>query len=146
MRRTVVPALLALAAATACAGPSRTDDDFRHKAANTAETIQGVIGTAQIAVAAASENKVPGPYLSVTLAEVDDDAAAVVDTFDSVQPPSKTADKLRSRLDTLLQRTTSILDDLRIAVRRGDIASLPKIAAPLTNLDTKLQPITDIVG
>jgi hypothetical protein len=133
-------------AVAACAGPSRTDDDFRHKAANTAETIQGVIGTVQVAVDAAARNRVPGPYLSVTLAEADDDASATADTFDSVQPPSNTADKLRSRLDSLLQQTTSTLDDLRIAARRGDIGSLAGLAKPLDALDTKLQPIVDIVG
>lgn len=139
--------MLALAAALAtggCAGPSRTDDDYRHKAANTAETMQGLIGTVQVAVDAASHHKVPAPYLSVTLAEADDDASATVSTFDSVQPPSDRSDQLRNRLDPLLQDTTSVLDDLRIAVRRGDIASLAKIAEPLKDLNGKLQPIVDL--
>jgi hypothetical protein len=140
----LLAATLTLAAAAGCAGPSRTDDDYRHKAANTAETMQGLIGTVQLTVDAASRHKLSGPYLSVTLAEADDDASATVGTFDSVQPPSDQADQLRNRLDTLLQNTTSILDDLRIAVRRGDISSLSKIAAPLKDLNDKLQPIVDL--
>jgi ABC-type transporter Mla subunit MlaD len=135
---------LTLAAAAGCAGPSRTDDDYRHKAANTAETMQGLIGTAQLAVDAASRHKVPTPYLSVTLSEADDDASATEGTFDSVQPPSDQADQLRDKLDTLLQNTTSVLDDLRIAVRGGDISSLSKIAAPLKDLNDKLQSIVDL--
>lgn len=140
--------VLASSAATAllcgCAGSSRSDDDYRHKAANTAETMQGLIGSVQVAVSAASRNRVPGPYLSVTLAEADDDASSVVDQFDSRQPPSAASDDLRDRLDPLLQRTVSTLDDLRIEVRRGDIEQLASLAKPLTELDKKLQAITDL--
>ena len=134
----------ALALVAGCAGPSRTDDDFRHKAANTAEAIQGVIGSVQIAVDAATDGKVPGPYLSVTLAEADDDASDVTDLFDSVQPPSEAADKVRSDLDSVLQDVVTTLDDLRIAVRRGDIGQLAEIAKPLDSLNDKLQPIVDL--
>jgi hypothetical protein len=140
----LLAAALACVVAAGCAGPSRTDDDYRNKAANTAETMQGLIGTVQLAVDAARHHKVPAPYLSVTLAEADDDASATVGTFDSVQPPSDQADRLRDKLDTLLQNTTSILDDLRIAVRRGDISSLAEIAAPLKGLNDSLQPIVDL--
>src|SRR3569623_3062930 len=92
---------------TGCAGSSRTDDDYRHKAANTAEAMQGLIGTAQLAVADASRGRVPGPYLSVPLAEADEDASSVADQFDSRQPPAAAADNLRNQLDQLLQQTVS---------------------------------------
>jgi alkanesulfonate monooxygenase SsuD/methylene tetrahydromethanopterin reductase-like flavin-dependent oxidoreductase (luciferase family) len=130
--------------AAGCAGPSRTDDDYRHKVANTAETMQGLIGTVQVALEAAARDRVPGPYLSVTLAETDDDASATVDTFDSVQPPSKTADQLRNKLDTLMQQTTSAMDDLRITVRRGDIGALPGLAKPLDKLNGEFEELAGI--
>ena len=98
----------------------------------------------QIAVDAATDGKVPGPYLSVTLAEADDDASDVTDLFDSVQPPSEAADKVRSDLDSVLQDVVTTLDDLRIAVRRGDIGQLAEIAKPLDSLNDKLQPIVDL--
>ena len=129
---------------TGCAGSSRTDDDYRHKAANTAEAMQGLIGTAQLAVADASRGRVPGPYLSVTLAEADEDASSVADQFDSRQPPDVAADNLRDQLDQLLQQTVSALDDLRIAARRGEIDQLASLAKPLKDLDSKLQAITDL--
>jgi hypothetical protein len=129
---------------TACAGPSRTNDDFRHKVANTAETMQGLIGTVELAVDAASRHRIPAPYVSVTLAEADDDASGTVDTFDSVQPPSADADALRNRLDNLLQQMVSTLDDLRIAVRRGHIGDLPAIAKPLDGLNAKFATLAAI--
>ncbi len=131
-------------AGSACAGPSRTNGDFRHKVANTAEAIQGVIGTVHLAVAAAADDKIPGPYLSVTLAEADDDASDIVDLFDSIQPPSGTADDLRNELDTILQDVVSTLDAVRIAVRRGDIDQLPALARPLDQLNSQLQPLVEL--
>jgi hypothetical protein len=49
------------------------------------------------------------------------------------------ADVLRSQLDGLLTPAVSTLADLRIAARRGDVAELPKLAAPLPRLGVKLQ-------
>jgi hypothetical protein len=129
---------------TGCVGPSRTDTDFRHKAANTAETVSGIIGTVQVALAALARNGVPAPYLSVTIAEADDDASAVVDTFDSVQPPSEQADDLRSKLDDVLQQAVSTLDDLRIAVRRGELRELPQRAGSLASFRERLQQLMDV--
>jgi hypothetical protein len=130
--------------AVGCAGPSRTDDDYRHKVANTAEVFQGYIGTVQIAVDAASRGKVPGPYLSVTLAEVDDDASSTAGNFDAIQPPSAEADRLRDRIDSVLDEVVSTLDDLRIAVRRGEIDRLAELAKPLADLNSQLDPIVKL--
>jgi hypothetical protein len=139
-----IAAFAAVVVLASCAGPSRTDDDYMHKVANTAQTMQGLIGTVQVALQGAAKNRIPGPYLSVTLAEADDDASATVDTFDSVQPPSETADKLRNKLDKLLQQTTSTMDDLRITVRRGDIPALQGIANPLDNLNQQFGVLAGI--
>lgn len=142
----VAAVVVGLSAVTACAGPSRTEDDYRHKVANTAETMSGIVGTVQVALKASSRDRVPAPYLSVTLAEADDDASAVVDTFDSVQPPDSASDELRSKLDDVLQQTVSTLDDLRIAVRRGHLDELPKLAQPLTGLSDKLEKLQEVAG
>ena len=143
MRRALAVLLAAALAVAACVGPSRTDEDFRHKAANTAESVQGVIGTVKIAVGAAAHGHVPAPYLSVVIAAADDDASSIADTFDSVQPPGDTADELRSRLDDVLQQVVSTLDDLRVAVRRGQLRRLPELAQPLQQLNRRLQRIVD---
>ena len=44
------------------------------------------------------------------------------------------ADELRDRLDELLTEATGTLADLRIAARRGELAELPKLATPLTEV------------
>ena len=129
---------------TGCASSSRTDEDYRHKVANTAETLNGVLGTVQVALEVTA--RAPAPYLSVTFAEADDDASATVGNFDAIQPPSATADELRGRLDQVMQDTVSMLDDLRIAARRNRMSELADLAKPLSMLQDKLDTLEGVAG
>jgi hypothetical protein len=137
-------AALVVALSAGCAGSARTDDDYRHKVANTAETLNGVLGTVQLALKVT--NRAPAPYLSVTFAEADDDASATVGNFDAIQPPSATADQLRTQLDSVMQDTVSMLDDLRIAARRNRTTELAALAKPLPQLQARLSQLEDVAG
>ena len=130
-------ALLAAFLATGCVSPSRTDDDYARKAANTAESVGSAVNTALVGVRAARTGKVFANYLSRLLAEAEEDADAAVQTFDSVQPPNAKADAIHDELDTLLNEATDVLRELRITVRRGELARLADVAAPLDPLSTK---------
>ncbi|MDX6226831.1 MAG: hypothetical protein QOI76_221 [Frankiales bacterium] len=46
--RGLVSACVVLAICAGCASSSGTDDDYRHKVANTAETLNGVLGTVEL--------------------------------------------------------------------------------------------------
>ena len=138
----VAGALCAAIVCSGCASSSRTDDDYRHKVANTAETLNGVLGTIEITLRVV--HRTPAPYLSVTFAEADDDASSTAGNFDAIQPPSAVADQLRSQLDGVMQQTVSMLDDLRIAARRNRTNELADLAKPLPQLQaqlTKLQAV-----
>jgi hypothetical protein len=123
---------------TACAGPSRTRHDYELKAANTAEAVVSAIGTAQVGVQAAREDRASGPFLSVLLREAADDATAAQATFDSRQPPDSASDDLRDELDKLIDDAVSTLVELRTAVRRGEVGELAKIGEPLQGQHDKL--------
>ena len=120
--------------ATGCVGPSRTEDDFARKAANTAEAAESAVNTARLAVRTAARDRAFGPFLSVTLRNAEEDADAAQQSFDAVQPPSDAADQLRAALDQLLDDAAATLTDLRIAVRRGELDKLTTIASPLDGL------------
>jgi hypothetical protein len=139
-------ALSLLGVCTGCASSSRTDDDYRHKVANTAEALNGVLGTVEVAVRVVARDRVPAPYISVTFAEADDDAASTQGNFDAIQPPSAAADALRSKLDDAMQKTVSMLDDLRIAARRNRSAEIPLLAKPLHDLQLTLSKLEDVAG
>lgn len=142
--RSALAALAVLSVCSSCSSSSRTDDDYRRKVANTAETLNGVLGTVEVAVRAVARDRVPAPYISVTFAEADDDAASTQGNFDAIQPPSAAADALRSKLDDTMQKTVTMLDDLRIAARRNRSAEIPGLAKPLHDLQLSLSKLEDV--
>jgi NTP pyrophosphatase (non-canonical NTP hydrolase) len=144
--RGVVAAFAVVAVATAgCVSPSRTDDDYRHKAANTAQTVASSLQTARLGVKAAVDGKTFGPYLTRLLAEAEEDAEGAQAAFDAVQPPSEHADAIHDELADLLTDALDTLRGLRIAVRRSDLAKLRETARPLGELADKLDEFQDHV-
>lgn len=133
-----VAAVLALVVVTGCASPSRTDRDYRLKAANTAESIVSAVQTARLAVRTAEAGKTFGPFLSQLLSDMESDANGIVATFESVQPPSKAADAVHDHLAALVGDAVDALRSLRVAARRGDRAALRTLADALAPLAEKL--------
>lgn len=136
--RRFVAAIPALALFAACVSPSRTYDDYEHKAANTAEAAVGAVETARAAVEAAGRGNTFSPYLAVIVAEAEKDAGAAQATFDSVQPPDDSADDLREKLDQLLQDATDALSALRVAVRRRDRVGISEQTSALATASKAL--------
>lgn len=140
--KAAVAALLILSTA-ACVGPSRTDGDFELKAGNTAKAVASALGTARLAADAAGDGKATANYVSVILGEAEEDASAAQATFDSYQPPSAAADKLRSDVDRTLAYAIDGLTAMRITARRGQLDRLPEIAAQLGPVATTLEQISE---
>jgi hypothetical protein len=131
MRRSWLAILLLLGA---CTGPVRSANVYESKAGKTAEAVASAVETARLAVDAARDNKAFGRYLTQVLLEAEEDAGSAQGVFDGIQPPDRRADELRDQLDELLTEATGTLADLRIAARRGELAELPELAAPLTEV------------
>ena len=127
---TGIAALAALLLA-GCVSPSRTDDDYERKAANTAEAVASSVGTVLAGADAARRGNVFGPYLSRLVAEAEEDARSAQESFDVVQPPSERSDALHDHLDELLQEALDLLREARVAVRRGDLARVVGLRAAL---------------
>jgi hypothetical protein len=140
MRRSWLAILLLLGA---CTGPVRSDSVYEAKAGQTAEAVASAVETAGLAVDAAREGKAHGRYLTQVLVEAEEDAGAAQGTFAGIQPPGRGADELRDRLEELLSEATETLAGLRIAARRGQLAELPELAAPLTEVAAKLHAFAE---
>jgi hypothetical protein len=139
VKRLLVLALLL----SGCVSPSRTDRDYELKAGNTAKAVASSVATALLGAQAAEKHKAGGPYLTVLLVNAEKDALSVQSTFDSVQPPSSTADGLKDQVDELVTAATAGLSEMRTLVRRGELGALPGLAHRLRPTLDDLQTFAD---
>jgi hypothetical protein len=121
----------------ACAGPARTDASFASKAAATADEARSSVETVAVVITASEDQPLPSAYLSVTIAEAEEDAVAVESTFASVQPPSAESDRVRERTTRIVGDAVDLLAEARILARRGRPLGelLPELRRASTRLD-----------
>jgi hypothetical protein len=112
-------------------GPARTYDKYAGKAVTTAKGAESDVQTALLMSRAASGGNAFGPYTSLVLSDAEDGVSGLQGSFDSIQPPDERADDLGNELDGLLSEALGHLRPLRIAARRGELAQLASLAAPL---------------
>jgi hypothetical protein len=138
---------VAFVAGTACVqhvGPARTAEDYEDKATDTAETVLSSVRAASLAVDLAVRDRAFPPYVSVVLSDAEAEAGAAASTFDSVQPPGESSDRLRSELGDLLDEADDALSAARIAARRVDTDALGEQAEALDQVAADLdQFLTD---
>ena len=128
----VLACSVALAACSAHpVGPARTDDDFERKARTTAESALSAVETVRLAAQAGADGKAFGAYLGVLVSDQEDALSGVQGTFGSIQPPTARSDDVRDDLDELLSSALDHITDVRIAIRRGQLAELDDTAKPL---------------
>jgi NTP pyrophosphatase (non-canonical NTP hydrolase) len=137
MRVAAAGVLLAVVA-TGCVGPSRTVEDYKNKAANTAEAVASSVQTARFGAQAAHDKRITAAYLSRLVAEAEEDALAAQASFDSVQPPDHDADEVHDHLDELLTDALDLLRSARLAARRGHDDELAGLTEPLSKIGDKL--------
>ncbi|KJK47964.1 hypothetical protein UK14_19450 [Streptomyces sp. NRRL F-4428] len=126
-----------------CAGSSRTEEDYRLKAANTVEAAASAVGTARLATTAAGRGNATSAYLSVLLGEAEKDLAGAQEAFTSRQPPSEQADLLRTEVNDALSEAGDALAAARIAARRGGSTALAGNTAALTTAQENLERLEE---
>jgi type II secretory pathway pseudopilin PulG len=135
-----------LALAGGCVGPARTSKDYSKKASTSLQDARSAVETARLAVDAGAGHRATGPYLSVLLSQAEKQAASVQATFDSIQPPGASADRIRHDVDGLLAESVSVLADLRIVARRGDTAGVSEKGPTLDALSRRLGDLQERLG
>lgn len=117
--RALVLALVGVLA-VACAGPTFTASQYRDKVAQTAKAMTGIIISAQHAARLDLDGKMLHTVTDTVVSDAEEDADSVQTTIESRQPPDDASDQLRQQVEEPLQQATSLLTDLRIAVRDDD--------------------------
>src|SRR4029077_9689752 len=112
-------------------GPARTFDKYQGKADTTAASALSAVSTTSLAARAGAGSDAWGPYLAVVVSEQEDALSGVTGTFGSIQPPDDRADALRAELNDILDASLEHVTAVRIAVRRGQLDDVDRVAAPL---------------
>jgi hypothetical protein len=124
-------AWLLLAALASCVSPALDANSYRDKVTHSAESMGGIVRSAVLAARLDVDGKMLSTVTDTVVSQSEQDAQSVVTALDSVQPPDAGSIKVRSDADAVLQAASNGLSDLRIAVRRGDEASMRDVLAQL---------------
>ena len=131
LRRGLLALLVVAAGCAHPVGPARTFGSYEGKATTTASAALSNVQTARLVAEAAAKGNVFGPYASSVVSDAEESLDGLSGTFGSIQPPDGRADDLRDELDQLLSDALDHVTDVRIAARRGELATLDDTAAAL---------------
>jgi hypothetical protein len=139
MNRGHLIAAAAVIAAGSCVVPARSFEAYESKAVDSAETALSQARTAILTGELAGRGRLFAPFASVQLQEAEVGADTAASTFASVQPPDASSDALRGELLPLLQDAASLIADLRIEARRGDLDRVAQGITPLKPVADRLE-------
>jgi len=112
-------------------GPARTFGKYEGKARTTVEGALSQVETVRLVAGAAARGNAFGPYTGVVVSDAEEALSGLQGTFGSIQPPDGRADDLRDEVDQLLGDALDHVTEVRIATRRGELATLDDTAASL---------------
>ncbi len=121
-----------------CVGSARWSSAYQGKAGATADQMVSAVETARLSARVAATHKAFAPYLSVMIAEAEQDADSIQGAFHSIQPPDDPSDVLRDQLGRLLSIATDTISRMRIAARRSDFGEVERLANSLSGVSEKL--------
>lgn len=132
-------AAAAIAVVTAgCIAPATTSRSYTTKATMTVEAAVSEVETVRIAVEAALEGRVFGPFLDETVSDAEDALGSIGDAFGSVQPPATDLDQLRDKIGTLLSDAEDAVAQARLAARRHDERGLHMALVAIEDISGRL--------
>jgi hypothetical protein len=112
-------------------GPARTLKSYDAKATTTAASAASAVATVRLAAETSARRNAYGPYLSQLISEQEDGLNGLAGTFGSIQPPNGEAEDTGHQLQTILGHALDHVTAVRIAVRRGQLTDLGRVAKPL---------------
>ena len=123
--------MLAICTAAGCSLPATTFDAYRSRATDAAEEATSQARTAILTAHLAEQGRLLDTAVAEQLQEAEVAASAAVESFASVQPPDRRADRLRARILPVLERVADLLSRMRFEARRADMAALLALRSAL---------------
>jgi hypothetical protein len=139
VKRARLIAAAAVIAAGSCVVPARSFDAYESKAVDSAASALSQARSAILTAELAGRGRLFAPLASVQFQEAEVGADTAASTFASVQPPDASSDALRGELLPLLEEAASLIAELRIEARRGDLDRVAGGMAPLKPVADRLE-------
>lgn len=134
----VLAVLLPAVALLSCVAPEVTAEQYRARVQQAVESMTGIVVTARDTARLDVDGKLPRPVVVTVVGDAEQDADSVRSDVESRQPPDEASDDLRRQVTGVVEHATSLITDLRIAIRRGDQTDVRALAdalsAPLDGL------------
>jgi hypothetical protein len=139
MSRCVVALALAVVTVSLSAcGASGGPTAYEKKAGDAAAEVVSAARTVLLAARLGGDDRTFVPTATVIVEDAEGDASAAVDLFTAAVPPDAASDELRARVLPDMQQAVDVIELVRIAARRGEVASLEQTAVPLQDLASHL--------
>lgn len=142
--RMLLAGAVAVLLLSGCVGSSRSLQDYRLKAANTAQALAGVVGVSEALVRQAEADRVPAAFTSQALSEQQSDATSIVSGFLTVQPPGEASDAIRTSVQAVGREVEDALSGLVSDARRGRLGRSAAAAVPLQDLRARLERLQQL--
>lgn len=125
--------------ASGCVAPAFDSGAFHRNAVEALDSAVSVTRTAAVVVGNHLAGRVMRPYADTVVTDSEDALGPVQDSFGAVDPPTSADVKLRDDVDGLLSDAGDALAEVRIALRRSDVAGLRKGIDDLTSVADRME-------
>lgn len=146
LRSRLVVVLLSGAVLSGCAGPAVTADGYRVKTAGTLRVISSALATAKLATDLDLAGRSGLALTDTSISQAESDASSAQSSWASRQPPTDGALRLHDQVTQPIQDAVTVLQDLRIAERRGDLDAVRQARAALDRASGQVEHWIQVVS
>ena len=129
-----------------CIAPSPDSGAYRVNARTALSAAASEARTGALAAQALLDEQLTQPYADTVVTESEEALGPIEDSFGAVDPPSPSADALRTGTTDLLSDAADALADARIAVRRGDRPGMRAAVVRLTKVGDELEQASEALS
>jgi hypothetical protein len=134
----------ALVLLSGCVGPTTNETALRKQASMSAQSAVSELETVELVTRTRIRGNAWWAYTDLTVTSSEKAIGTIADTFGSRQAPSPSLDSLYERVSGALSDAADLVTQVRVAVRRHDVAQLRKLDKRLAEMSSRLQKLEQV--
>jgi hypothetical protein len=124
-----------------CAAPTLTDKALTEEAKSSTQGMVSELHTSGLVAKAQIDGKTWWRYADVVVTDAETSATTVASDFSSRQPPTSDSDDVYGKTSSALADAAELITELRVAVRRHDLAEVRKVRARVERAADELEKL-----